>query len=202
MFAPARRAPVSSRKFLALVLLCAAGMAGCSGKPTPQQELDSAFKDNPSARLQVAKFEGYVTIDGQAPQDNLALTIILLDADKYKDRKVPRWQASVAKDGHFSFMTYLQDDGVPVGKYVACFVDPTDPKPTTGRGQGKGRIHMASHGADKLKNLYNDPQTNLNKPEFVINIQPPGITNQTFDLQVTGKDPPSAPGEHAIVQVR
>src|SRR5271155_5267792 len=110
MFAPARRAPAYSRELLALVLLSAAGMAGCSGgKPTPQEEVDAAFKDNPQGRLKLAKFQGRVTVDGQPPQDYLLLTVVLLDAEKYQDRKVPRWQAVVDKEGNFSFMTYLQD---------------------------------------------------------------------------------------------
>jgi hypothetical protein len=199
----AGRAPVYSRKFVTLVLFWAAGMAGCSGGPTPQQQLDEAFKDSKAKRLEVVPFQGTVTIDGQHPADNVFLCVVLMDAEKYKDPKVEKWMARVDNGGHFSFMTYLSDDGVPVGKYVACFVDPTDPPKAnrTGNAAGSG-IYGASHGDDKLKNLYNDPEVNLKKPEFVIDVRSPGITNQTFDLQVAGKEAPPAPGQYAVVKVR
>jgi hypothetical protein len=56
-------------------------------------------------------------------------------------------------------------------------------------------------GPDMLKNLYNDPEKNLKDPDFVIDLQAPGITDKTFNLRVVGKDSPPVPGRYAITKV-
>jgi hypothetical protein len=203
-FAPAAR--LFSRHLLVVACLAAA-VPGCSGKPTPEQELDATFANNPKAtRLKVAKFEGRVTIDNQPPGDEYSLLhITLMDAEKFKDSTVRRWQARVDKDGSFSFMTYLKHDGVPVGKYVAVFIDPSEePKRKTANGLGTGMgspLTGSRWGVDRLKNLYNDPEVNLKNPDFVVEVKEPGITNQTFNLAVVGKDGPPAPGQYAVKRV-
>ncbi|HEX4072436.1 MAG TPA: hypothetical protein VHX68_14745, partial [Planctomycetaceae bacterium] len=58
---------------------------------------------------------------------------------------------------------------------------------------------MGFFGPDGLKNLYNDPDVNSKKPEFVIDHQAPGKTDYTFNLSVAGEAPPSAPGPKAFV---
>ena len=58
---------------------------------------------------------------------------------------------------------------------------------------------MGFVGSDKLKNLYNDPDVNSNKPEFLISHQSPGKTDYTFNLSVAGETPPAAPGPKAFV---
>src|SRR5271163_1320653 len=78
MSAPARRAVVSCRQFMTLALFCAAGMAGCSGgRLSPEQQVDEAFKNSKAKKLEVVPFQGTVTIDGQAPSDNVFLCIFL-----------------------------------------------------------------------------------------------------------------------------
>jgi hypothetical protein len=189
---------------LVLIFLVVSAIAGCTGGgPTAEQQLEAAFAGNSEARLNVAKFEGTVTFDGQQPgKDHALLQILLVDADKFQDPKhAARWQAPVDESGHFAFSTYLKDDGAPVGKYVAVFFEPE----VTTRVKGSGRTRSASQGfggakagADKLKNLYNDPEQNLKNPAFLITLQPPGITNQTFNLELAGAQGPAVPGKFAI----
>ena len=58
---------------------------------------------------------------------------------------------------------------------------------------------MGFFGPDGLKNLYNDPEINSKKPEFLIDHQAPGKTDYTFNLSVAGGTPPEAPGPKAFV---
>jgi hypothetical protein len=206
MPAPPRRVLVYRRKLLALIFLIAPGLTSCTNGPTPEQQLDAAFNGKPEDRLKVAKFEGQVTIDGQPPgPDNSLLHIFLLDADKFRDPKTaPCWQAAVDAEGHFSFTTYLTGDGAPVGKYVAVFVDPSVTEQVKGparRGARAPGFGGVKHGKDKLKNLFNDPDQNIKRPQFVIDLQPPGITNQTFNLEVAGKEELPVPGKYAVTDV-
>jgi hypothetical protein len=207
---PGHRALQRFFKFFPLVVLVTAAAAGCTGsnRKTPEQQLDEAFKNNPEfKRLQLAKFQGHVTIDGQPPEPDSKLFIVLLDAEKFQDPKAPSCQARVGENGDFSFMTYLKDDGAPVGKWVAVFVDPRSDGTGVNvqrigqSGLGGGRFIRPISGPDALKNLYNDPEKNLKDPAFVVNLQAPGITDQTFSLQVAGKDPPPGPGPHAVTKI-
>ena len=185
-------------------------MAGCTGnnRKTPEEQLDETFKNNPELkRLQLAKFQGHVTIDGQHPEEDAHLYLVLMDADKYQDPKAPRYQTRVGENGDFAFSTYLTDDGAPVGKWVAVFVDPRPGRTGIGghkiggAGFGGSGFNRPIAGPDALKNLYNDPDKNVKDPAFVIELQAPGITDKTFNLQVAGKDLPAAPGKHAITKV-
>jgi hypothetical protein len=200
------RAAASSRPGRALVLFVAAGLVGCSRGPSAQDQLDAALKASAVQKLNLAKFEGQVTIDGQPPGPEYSqLHIVLVEADKYQEpNRAQRWQAQVTADGHFSFTTYLQGDGTPVGKYIALFVDPSDSDTATpegGRGRGRGmRLGGARGGKDRLKNLYNDPDVNGKNPDFVITLQEPGVTNQHFNLEVAGKEARS-PGKYAVRDV-
>jgi hypothetical protein len=208
---PARRAIVTSRALAALFALTIAGMAGCSPGPTAEQQLDAAFKGKPEDRLNVTKFQGHVTIDGQPPGSNYPLLHIgLIDADKFQDpKKAHRWMAPVDSEGFFSFTTYLKDDGAPVGKYVVIFVDPTPLDENSGDGKRRPRrggsapgFGGSKYGKDLLKNLYNDPEQNINKPAaFVIDLQPPGNTNQTFNLEIAGKEGSRIAGQYAVKEI-
>jgi hypothetical protein len=200
MPAPAYCRSASLRLWGPLCLIVSS-LAGCSNGPSAEQQVDAAFQANPEARLKVARFEGTVTIDGQAPgKDYPLLRIFLVEADKFQDPKhAQRWQAAVDESGHFAFATYLKNDGAPVGKYVALFIDPEatvhvkTARTVSGTGFGGPKA-----GPDKLKNLYNDPEQNIKDPAFVINLQQPGITDQQFDLKVAGKESPSSPGRYSV----
>jgi hypothetical protein len=200
------RAAASSRSLQALVLFVAAGVAGCSRAPSAQDQLEAAFRGSSAKQLKVAKFEGQVTIDGQPPgSDYTKLHIVLVEADKYQEpNRAQRWQADVAPDGSFSFTTYIKDDGAPVGKYVAVFVDPSladDSARTSAPRAGRGmRLGGSQAAKDRLKNLYNDPEVNSKNPDFLITLAEPGITNQHFNLEVSGKEGRS-PGQYAVRDV-
>jgi hypothetical protein len=92
-------------------------------------------------------------------------------------------------DGSFSFNTYTKDDGYLPGHYILAFA-------ALRRGMGRKFL-----GPDRLKNLYNDPEVNANKPEFVLDLRPPGKTEFTIDLKVAGEEPVERPGLHAIVEL-
>jgi hypothetical protein len=205
MLASARRAPQQTLKFLFFAFIAGAAGAGCSGKLTPEQELDAAFKANPEfKRVQVAKYSGQVTVDGQVPDKNSRLFVVLFDADKYKDSKTAIREASVGPDGHFSFTTYLKDDGAPIGKHIVCFVDPRSGVAAGERNRkrslGRPSVPLVA-GADALKNLYNDPEVNGKDPQFQIDLQAPGVTDANFNLLVAGKDAPRTPGQYAITKL-
>jgi hypothetical protein len=203
MLGQAYRAWIDPKKLLASILLVAPVVAGC-GRLSPEQQLDAAFQNDPKAhRLQLAKFAGTVTIDNQPPADEYkGLYVVLVDADQYKDSKAPHRQAAVKNDGHFSFETYLKDDGAPVGQYVVLFVAPAGAK-TSGRPQKGGRsISQRSSGPDSLKNRYNDPEVNAKDPQFVLDLKEPGVTDKTFDLKVVGMDAPPLPGNYAVRSIQ
>jgi hypothetical protein len=92
-------------------------------------------------------------------------------------------------DGSFDFNTYTGNDGYPPGHYVLAFA----------------KLHRdfgrRFHGPDGLKNLYNDPDVNAKKTEFVLDLSPPGTTDFNVDLRVEGEQPVEQPGPHAITSV-
>jgi hypothetical protein len=92
-------------------------------------------------------------------------------------------------------MTYLGNDGVPVGKYVVEFVQLQLPRVGgQRRGGGVGRNFV---GPDGLKNLYNDPEKNKGVQEFLVDVTEPGRTDYEFNLALAGKDPVASPGQYA-----
>ena len=54
-----------------------------------------------------------------------------------------------------------------------------------------------SNSPDALKNLYNDPDTS----QFNVEITEPGKADWTFDLEISGKDAITQPGERAITRI-
>ena len=50
-------------------------------------------------------------------------------------------------------------------------------------------------GPDQLMNLYSDPDTNGQIPEFKIDHKPPGKKDYAFNLAVAGKEP-AEPGKY------
>jgi hypothetical protein len=57
-------------------------------------------------------------------------------------------------------------------------------------------------GPDDLKNLYNDPQKNVNDTTFVIDVTQPGRDDYEFNLSVAGKEGVATPGEYAITKIQ
>jgi hypothetical protein len=188
----ARRAPAYSLASLALLILAAVALEGCSQKSSREQEYS---KNNPKAAEQppVGKFAGHVTVDGvaQVGTDN-KLFVFLTDPQHPE-----KWTnlTPCKQDGSFEFMTYFPGDGVRLGKYVVGFVELQALKKAKGGGPAGGP--RPYRGPDSLKNLYNDPDKNKDVQEFVVEVTQPGRTDYEFNLAVAGKEA-GVPGPHAV----
>jgi hypothetical protein len=165
--------------------------AGCgSGTQTAEQALEQQFKDNPQViRVDLAKFAGTVTADGQPPAKGTVFLVILNDPKKPTPKNRPRQYAVSTPEGTFEFSTRLKGDGTLPGSYIVTFA----------------QLHP--HGRrgyfppDELKNLYNDPEKNTQNPEFHIELAAPGKADYTFDLKVAGQEPVATPGPNATTDV-
>jgi len=166
---------------------------GCNGgTQSASQALEHVYKENPQLkRLDLAKFAGRVTVDGQPPAARTAILVILNDAKKpWPDQSKTIQNFTVClPDGAFQFSTSLGGDGTLAGSYVVTFAQ-LHPK-------GKRGLFPP----DELKNLYNDPEINAKKPEFLVELTPPGKTDYEFNLKVAGEEPITKPGPHAVTKV-
>jgi hypothetical protein len=134
--------------------------------------------------VKVYPLGGTVTVDNEPLPKKSATTrlvVIAYDAAKPDVKARDNAQTFVKPDGSFELPT------LPPGKYVMLFA------------QLGHNPRMGFFGPDGLKNLYNDPDVNLNKPDFVVDHQAPGRTDYTFNLPVAGETPPGAPGPKAFV---
>lgn len=173
-----------------LVAVCSF-LGGC-GQSKSSQSLEGQMKEMNLTRQPTAKFAGKVTIDGKAPRDAIkdGLFIMLYDPQKPPSTNMAPLSAIVNWDtGDFSFTTYSQGDGVPLGSYVVLFVALKH----TVFGKNPGY-----HEPDALKNLYNDPDKNKDNPQFNVTVNA-SKSDYSFDLKLEGQEPAS-PGAHAITQ--
>jgi hypothetical protein len=189
MFFAARRAPVS----LAFLVLVSLALEGC-GKGGLSRE-EEFTKNNPRSAEQqpVAKFAGRVSVDGM-PQVGTDQLFVFL-ADPQHPEKPKKYYARCNPDGSFEFTTYLQGDGVTLGKYVVGVVALRAGQKSASAGPAGGPVPY--RGPDGLKNLYNDPDKNKDVKEFVVDVTQPGRTDYEFNLSVAGKDP-GTPGAHSL----
>jgi hypothetical protein len=162
--------------------------AGCGGSPTADQALNARLTETNSARLQIAKFAGTVTIDHAPPalKPDENLMILLYDPKNPPPANQLPLSAPVTRDGRFNFSTYTHGDGVQTGSYKVLFVA-FRVNPLGGR----------SKSADLLKNLYNDPDTT----PFSAEITAPGNADWSFDLEMAGKEANTNPGPHAVTHL-
>jgi hypothetical protein len=178
------------------MFLAAAALQGCGGQQSEKQTREEFYKNNPeiaSARQDLAKFSGRVSVDGHPPDEGVALFLVLNDPD-HPEKKISL-RTKCDQDGSFAFKTYESGDGVPLGKYVVAFAGL---HPSASRGRSFTRRFV---GPDALSNLYNDPDMNKGNPDFIVNVQPPGRTDYEFNLTVTGKQPVATPGKNAVTQI-
>jgi hypothetical protein len=178
---------LTMRAIVLLICCAACGLSGC-GRQSADQSIDAALKTANKTKLPVLPLAGTVTVDGapaklEGPDKKFVLLIYEIK-DKTVTQNMTRTFADA--DGKFSFSMYKEGDGVPAGKYVIAFAELTHPR--------KGGFV----GPDGLNNLYNDPQKNLDNPEFVIEQKEPGKSDYRFDLKVAGKDPVTTPGPQAF----
>ena len=182
--------------WLALVLVTL-GAQGCGGK-SAKQALDEAYKQNPKSHpVEIAKFEGKVTIDGLPPsKPKTRLFVILNDPKNLRPgNKTPKLMGGCDDSGHFRFTTYQPFDGVEVGSYVVTFVQLQAKR---GFGRNRGTIFEPP---DELHNLYNDPEKNEKVGQFNVVISKPGRSDWEFDLQVAGKETVENPGPYAVTKL-
>jgi hypothetical protein len=163
----------------AAALVAAMTCVGC-GPPSPEQRVDTELKATGKGKTPVYPLAGHVTIDGGAPTDvgkGRSKLMVLLYDPKMPDNVPERWlKTEVEPSGDFRFSHYGIGDGAPGGTYIVVFVQLNDKKK-------KGFV-----GPDRLKNLYNDPEKNEQKPEFKIEHKAPGKTDYEFDLAVAGQE--------------
>jgi hypothetical protein len=177
-------------KACALAAFLAFQSLGC-GRQSANQAVDDVLKKAGKSRETVFPLAGKITIDGHAPElkPGARMFVMLHNRDKLDTPTGPILKTVCKPNGEFAFSTYLQGDGVPVGKYVVTVAQ-------LRQGFRQGYI-----GPDALKNLYNDPEANAKIEEFLIDHKPPGKTDCAFDLKIAGLAPAS-PGPHAVTKIR
>jgi hypothetical protein len=187
--------------FVVLSLIAIIALPGCTGSSHAPREDEVLQAAKAGSQKPVAKFAGHVSIDGQPPEKDTKLLVILNDPQHLEVPKDgPKLRAVCDADGNFSFTTYLKNDGVPTGKYTVTFAQlhsPTSKGPHLGRG-GFSREYV---GPDGLKNLYNDPEKNKSEAEFNIDVATPGKGDYDFNLSVAGKTGVS-PAQYAVTRIQ
>ncbi len=157
---------------------------GCEGRQSTAQRLETAYQSAAMDPVTVYPLRGKITVDNEPPADKsetTRLVAIAYDAAKPDVKANSNASAFVKPDGSFELPP------LPPGKYVMLFA------------QLGYNPRMGFFGPDGLKNLYNDPDVNSKKPEFLVDHQAPGKTDYTFYLSVAGETPPAAPGPKAFV---
>src|ERR1700685_710101 len=163
-----------------IFLLC----SGCGGRQSTAERLEKAYQSAGMEPVTVYPLGGKITVDNEPPalkSETARLVAIAYDAAKPDVKATSSPRAFLKPDGS------VELPPLPPGKYVMLFAQPgSNPR-------------MGFLGPDGLKNLYNDPDLNSKKPEFLIDHQSPGKTDSTFNLSVAGETPPAAPGPKAFV---
>jgi hypothetical protein len=157
---------------------------GCEGRQSTAQRLEKAYKSAGMDAMAAYPLGGKVSVDGAPPvakSGRSRFVAIAYDAAKPDRKANSNARTFVKPDGSFDFPP------LPPGKYVMLFAQ-LDHDPRIG-----------FTGPEGLENLYNDPDVNSKKPEFLIEHQAPGKTDYTFNLTVAGETPSAAPGPKAFV---
>jgi len=187
--------------FVVVSLVAASVFSGCTGgshgtREDEQQQAAKGFKQAP-----VAKLAGHVSIDGQPPEKETTLFVILNDPQHLTLPKTgPAHFAECDAEGNFAFTSYLKGDGVPLGKYVVPFAQLRLPSAAGRHPMGRGNFKREYISPDGMKNLYNDPEKNKDIKEFVVDLTEPGRDDYQFNLSVAGKEPAS-PGKYSATVV-
>jgi hypothetical protein len=187
--------------------------AGCNSTVSPDAAREKQYADNAAyKKVDVAKFAGKVTVDGQPPAKESKLFVILNDInhlDENAKLPAPRLYASCDAEGNFAFTTNERHDGVALGKYVVTFVQFKVPQSGGSADTGRFKVPKGFGGAakryqapDELKNLYSDPDANSKETDkYVFDAKPPGKEDYAFELSVAGKDVVPA-GANAVKSIK
>ncbi len=185
MISKSRRENIGWRWSLLLVLAA----AGCSGQQSPEKRIKIALEAAGMSATSQYPIAGTVTIDGLPPNFDSPRKRLVITLYDPKNPDVPlanHLHTLAREDGSFRFT----EDGVAPGRYVLTFA--------VLRRKGPGNFV----GPDSLNNLYNDPDVNAQSGQFVIEHQSPGKKDYDFNLEVAGKTPITAPGPHAVTQIK
>jgi hypothetical protein len=174
------RVPFALAMLVAFSLL-AGGCSESAEQVTLRKKKEYNVQDQPAA-----KYSGTVTIDGLPPDVPAGhdLLVYLYDPKTEADKAGRGGRFSACKrDGSFQF-----GESIPPGSYVVLFAELARGRPGVFR------------GPDLLHNLYNDPDKNATRDGFTIELSPPGKTGASFNLEISGKEPVTTPGPHAVVK--
>jgi hypothetical protein len=178
------------QKFALLASSALLVSSGCFGSRSADQALNNALANAGQQKEPIFPLAGQVTIDGQPPilERHEALIVMLTDPEKLDVPPTRRRYVETTSSGDFSFSTYEPQDGVKPGKYILTFAILRE----------RGKFGLV--GPDKLNNLYNDPDKNVNVPELTIDHKAPGKSDYSFNLDVAGKEA-ATPGPRAITRI-
>ena len=164
---------------------------GC-GPSTAEQRVSAELHRTGKQRVAVYPLAGRVTIDGIPPsaiaKGRSKVLVMLNNVSNPDDPPEKRPFMEADPDGAFRFSTYGNGDGVPAGKYVFTFA------------QLNFRKKEGYVGPDGLKNLFNDPEKNVDKSDFTIEHKAPGRKNYVFDLRTLGEEE-ATPGPKALIKI-
>ncbi len=176
--------PYGSSRWIAAAMLIFLLASGCDGRQSTAQRLEEAYKSAGMNPVTVYPLSGTITVDGDRPiskSETTRLVVIAYDGSKADGKAKTNAYAFVKPDGSFELPPLAP------GKYVMLFA------------QLGHNPRMGFYGPDGLNNLYNDPDVNSKKTEFLIDHRAPGRTDYAFNLSVAGETPPRAPGPKAFV---
>jgi hypothetical protein len=182
------RAFLPFAKFLGAGACACLVLVGCNRTPSTAERVKQAYESSGLTRVDLYPLAGTVTVDNAPPSIKAKKTAIVAMAYNLSKTDVPVDQNSwvtVQSDGSFAF----PDGGLPPGKYVMLFA--------------QLQLHKKRgwHGPDGLKNLYNDPDVNSKKTEFLVDHDKPGKTDYRFNLNLAGETPPPQAAPKALIQL-
>jgi hypothetical protein len=160
--------------------------AGCG--TSADDAVNKALAVSGKTKDAVYPFAGKVTIDRDPPkvERGYRLVVLLYDPAKPDMPATQRPKVEANEKGEFHFSSYSEGDGISPGKYIVLFAI------------FKHNRILRFAPPDQLHNLYNDPDENVKNPEFVVDHQAPGKKNYEFNLAVSGKEPVTELGPHAL----
>jgi hypothetical protein len=166
--------------------------SGC-GRSSAEQRLGVQLKAANVSKHDVVPFAGKVLVDG-LPAHTASLSqrtvLVLFDRAKPDLAVNQRPIAECNPQGEFTFSTYGNGDGVKAGQYVV----------TIAQLPVESREGPKNGGLDELKNRYNDPDKNAERPEFVVEHKSPGKSDYQFELKVAGEESVTSPAPRAVTQ--
>jgi hypothetical protein len=180
-----------SRKHFALFAASLAITIGCTSRQSPKQRLQKALLAAGQQKEAIFPLAGHVLVDGAPPDydPHSPVLVALIEPGKSAEPTAESRIVECDPEGHFSFSTYAQDDGVKPGRYVIAIARLRRTAP------------RSYAGPDQFHNRYNDPDKNAQDATFKIEHNSPGKSDYEFHLTIAGPEPIETPGPHAIKHI-